>query len=96
VGYFYSKSGTHTLIVSDHVPGAPPALGQPDFEALAILEQRLPHAPDDTSFNYLNSLRCPHCKTPYIDFERYPEQRAGEYYGNTLFGEIPIRYEEAA
>jgi hypothetical protein len=93
VGYFYSASGRYTLLVSEHVSGAPPALGKPDKVALAQLEACLPKAPDGTTFSYLNSLRCPYCGATYIDFEAYPEQREGEYYGNTLLGEPPLRYE---
>jgi hypothetical protein len=93
VGYFYSTSGRYTLTVSEHVPGAPPALGKPEAVALAKLELLLPAAPDGTSFSYLNPFRCPHCGSPYIDFTKYPEQREGEYYGNTLMGEQPIRFD---
>ena len=91
VGYFYSASGRYTLVVSEHVPGAPPALGKPEPEALAKLQSLLPAAPDGTSFEYFNSLRCPHCGSAYIDFTKHPEQRESEYYGNTFFGEQPSR-----
>jgi hypothetical protein len=93
VGYFYSASGRYTLIVNEHVPGAPPALGKPDQNALVRLEMLLPTAPDGTTFSYFNPLRCPHCGSAYIDFTKYPEQREGEYYGNTFMGEQPIRFE---
>jgi hypothetical protein len=96
VGYFYSGSGRYTMTVSDQVPGAPPAIGKPDPVSLAELEEKLPAAPDGTRFSYLNSLRCPHCGSAYIDFEKYPEQREGEYYGNYFMGELPVRYEPSS
>ena len=38
VSYFYSESGLQTLVVSSYIEGAPPAIGNADFEKLAILE----------------------------------------------------------
>jgi hypothetical protein len=93
VGYFYSGSGAYTLTVSAFVPGSPPALGKPDLALLALLEAKLPLAPDGSRFSYLNSLRCPHCYAAYIDFERFPEQRENEYYGNVFMGKETLRYE---
>lgn len=81
-GYFYSESGRYTLVVSSAIPGAPAALSEPDPVALAALEDRLPRAPDGTSFSYLNPFRCPHCAAPYIDFRADPNLRKSEYYGN--------------
>ena len=92
IGYMYSGSGRHTLIVDAGVPGAPPALGPADLAAVAALEASLPAAPDGTRFKYLNPFRCPHCAAPYIDFARHPGLRENEYYGNCLFGAEPIRY----
>jgi len=92
-GYIYSESGSYTLTMPDSVEGSPPALGRADADKLKSLESRLPKAPDGTEFRYLNPLRCPHCGAPYIDFEKFPEDREKEYYGNTLFGESTIKYE---
>ncbi|MEI6667885.1 MAG: hypothetical protein WCP29_06995 [Acidobacteriota bacterium] len=96
LGYFYSASGVFTLVVPSGEDGAPAPLSDPDPVALAALESRLPPAPDGTRFGYLNPLRCPHCKAPYIDFETYPEIRANEYYGNTFFGERAMVFPSAA
>lgn len=94
-GYFYSDSGMNTLIVDDSVPGCPPASGKPDLRALTELEARLPLAARDrTRFRYNNPLRCPHCRTPYIDFERHPTQREHEYYGNYFYGDKPQRFQD--
>lgn len=90
----YSDSGVYTLVIDEHVPGAPPAMGKPDTNALRALEAVLPAAPDGTPFRYINPFRCPHCHQPYIDFRTHPELRENEYYGNYLFGVAPVRYEQ--
>jgi hypothetical protein len=92
VGYFYSGSGKYTIMVSDHIPGSPAALAEPDAVSLAALEAQLPSAPDGTSYRYTNPFRCPHCGDPYIDFETWPQDRPGEYYGNYFVGSAPIRF----
>lgn len=93
LGYFYSESGSQTLVVSSHLEGVPPAKGKPDLDKLAALEEKLPPAKDGTSFKYKNSFRCPYCGSAYIDFERFPEQRETEYYGNYFYGDEVIRFE---
>jgi len=95
-GYFYSESGKYTLSVSDRVSGSPAALSTPDKEQLAELEYQLPKAPDGTTFKYLNSFRCLHCSEPYIDFVKYPEERASEYYGNYFVGNDVLKYDEVS
>ncbi len=30
---------------------------------------------DGKTFRYYNSFSCPHCKTPYIDYKKYPENK---------------------
>ena len=92
-GYFYSSSGKHTITVSDRIEGSPAALSDPNEDALSKLEGMLPKAPDGTTFSYLNPFRCPHCSAPYIDFEKYPEDRASEYYGNYFVGSELLSYE---
>ncbi|EKE84421.1 hypothetical protein [Idiomarina xiamenensis] len=93
LGYFYSGSGDYTLTVSDKVPGSPAALSELDEKDLRELEALLPEAPDGSSFKYTNPFRCPHCKEPYIDFGRYPEERKAEYYGNYFPGKEILKYE---
>jgi tRNA(Ile2) C34 agmatinyltransferase TiaS len=59
-----------------------------DPAAVARLEARLPPCKRcGKGFRYANSFRCPGCGAPYIDFQRHPEQRQGEYYGNHLYGD---------
>jgi hypothetical protein len=96
VGYFYSGSGKHTLFVGMEVPGCPAPLSEPDAALLAALEAALPPAPDGTPFRYTNPFRCPHCPAAYIDFERHPEYRPKEYYGNYFVGSELIHYEPPA
>ncbi len=92
-GYMYSESGRFTLTIPDSIGGSPPALGKAEPQSLSSLEEKLQTAPDGTAFKYLNPLRCPHCSEPYIDFEKFPEDRGNEYYGNTSYGEPTIKYE---
>jgi hypothetical protein len=94
-GYFYSGSGRYTLVVDSAIAGAPAALSDPDPTALAALEERLPKAPDGTSFSYLNPFRCPHCAAAYIDFRHHPDARKSEYYGNYFAGAELLRYAPA-
>jgi hypothetical protein len=95
-GYFYSASGKYTLTVSTMVPGSPAPLSTPDPQALAMLENSLPLAPDGSSYSYLNPFRCPHCGAPYINFEANPGLRENEYYGNYFAGSQLMQYEPAA
>ena len=93
LGYFYSASGSYTIAVSDQYPGAPAALSTPQANELTALEAKLPLAPDKTSYSYLNPFRCPHCKEPYIDFVKYPEERMVEYYGNYFDGATILQFD---
>lgn len=79
--YMYSGSGLYTLMIPPEAMGSLPGLAQMTAEALAAFEASAPAAPDGTGFRYYNPLRCRHCGAATIDFERFPEMRAGEYYG---------------
>lgn len=87
VAYMYSESGLYTLVIEPH-----DLWGLPEFEKMTAGERRkfedeaLPLAPDGTRFRYLNPLRCPHCNDPFFDYQRYPEDRAADYYGHYHFG----------
>lgn len=95
LAYFYSSSGKYTLTVSTDIAGAPVALADPDPDALAQMEVRLPKAPDGSPFTYLNPFRCPHCGAPYIDFIAHPGSRKDEYYGNYFAGSALLEYAPA-
>lgn len=88
LAYFYCSGGLHTLVMSGFDEDAPPLLREPDPVMLDRLHMRLPPCERcGGAFRYSHPLRCPHCAAPYIDFGRFPAERAAEYYGNTLFGE---------
>lgn len=92
-GYFYSDSGVQTLVVDNHIEGCPPAMGKPNIQTLETLEARLPKSTKDgTAFRYFNSLRCPHCKAAFIDFQKFPKERETEYYGNCFYDEKPEHF----
>jgi len=86
--YFYCETGTHTLVASSYAEGAPQLLAETAPDAVAAFEAKLPACDRcETRFLYLNPFRCPHCRAPYVDFQRYPSQRPHEYYGNHLYGD---------
>ena len=87
LSYLYCSGGPHTLVASSHIEDAPPILGKADAESVARFERRLPPCDEcGGSFRYANPLLCPHCRAPYIDFRRHPQEREKEYYGNHLYG----------
>lgn len=47
---------------------------------------------EDLNFTIL--IRCPYCKTPYIDFQKHPEIREYEYYANVFLNKEMIEYKE--
>lgn len=86
IQYFYSTDSKETLIVPYASIDNLPTQLQPtiDSNKLEILEAKLPKTSNEFGkFRYYNSFKCPHCLTPYIDFEKYKEIRPQEYYGNT-------------
>ncbi|HEX6373050.1 MAG TPA: hypothetical protein VF006_29275 [Longimicrobium sp.] len=94
--YMYCSQNPHTLVASSFLEDAPPVLGEANTESVARFEKRLPACAEcGGEFRYFNPLRCPHCREPYIDFPRHPEDRAREYYGNYLYGGTPQRWEPA-
>ena len=80
--YLYSDSGLYTLVIRNSQPGSFDLNDEVEINRLNSLEASLPTAPDGTQFRYLNPLKCPHCAASYVDFERFPTNRATEYYGH--------------
>ncbi len=85
--YFYSEDGLQTLVVNlwdvKGVPG--PLASGVDVDRLKQVEKTLPKPTYGKGrYKYYNSFRCPHCQKPYIDFEKFPELRTKEYYGNVF------------
>jgi hypothetical protein len=90
--YFYSSDSKSTLVVPNgKVENIPAQLQQEiDKVKLAEAEKKLPKPVKGSgTYNYYNPLRCPHCNAKYIDFEKFPEMRPAEYYGNTFLNEKP-------
>lgn len=86
--YFYCSRGPHTLVVSSFLKDAPPWRGDADKRAVGRFESHLPACQQcGGEFRYMNSLLCPYCLRPYIDFLRHPGDRRVEYYGNHLYGQ---------
>lgn len=97
--YFYSEDSSETVVISCYefteCPGQLAETVSP--EAIAAIEEKLPKPKNGSgAFRYYNPFRCPHCKAPYIDFERYPEIRPHEYYGYTYINEVPWMYSAAS
>ena len=64
-----------------------------DKSILQSIESKLPRpSNNEGTFNYYNSFKCPHCLTPYIDFEKHKEMRPNEYYGNTYINQKPNQW----
>ena len=49
------------------------------LEHIENFDKQLPKLPEG-AFKYLNPLRCPHCKSPFFDYENNRESRRQEYY----------------
>lgn len=95
VQYFYSTDSKETLIVPYNVIENMPTQLEPTINNgnLEIIERKLPKPSNALgTFNYYNSFKCPHCLTPYIDFEKYKGMRPKEYYGNTYINQNPKRW----
>jgi predicted amidophosphoribosyltransferase len=76
------------MVGFDQIPGCPQPLQETiDRTTLADVEAKMPLCSAcGTRFRYFNPLRCPHCASPYLDFERFPQMRPFEYYGCILAG----------
>jgi hypothetical protein len=83
--YFYSTCSRETLLVPyDAISDMPTQIQTTvDPATLKEIESKLPKT-SDGDFRYFNSFKCPHCLSAFIDFEKYPEMRSKEYYGNSL------------
>lgn len=93
IQYFYSSNSEETLVVPyNKVVNMPTQLQETiDLSALPEVESKLPKS-SDGDFRYYNSFKCPHCLTPFIDFEKFKGMRPKEYYGNTLLNNNPKQW----
>lgn len=95
--YYYSNDSKQTLIVPyTQIPNQPAHLQTDiDEETLAEVESKLPKPNIGTGkFKYYNSFRCPHCLSPFIDFQNNKYLRPNEYYGNKYINEKFYRLED--
>lgn len=93
--YFYSSDSKETLIVPyGAIENLPTQLENIiDENVIKSVEEKLPKPKNGNgSFKYYNPFRCPHCLTPYFDFENNKSIRPNEYYGNTYINCEPTRY----
>lgn len=94
VNYFYSDDGLTTLTISTWEFQGLPGINtkEIDYDRIKEIESMLPKLPDGQSFKYYNSFSCPHCLSPYIDFNRNPQDRQYEYYFNIHSGKKSISF----
>lgn len=93
VQYFYSSHSMETLIVYyGEIENMPFQLQENiDENILKEVEAKLPKT-FDGSFKYYNSFCCPHCHSPFINFEKNKEIRPFEYYVHFYLNKEPKMY----
>lgn len=82
--YFYSTDSKQTLIVPyNKIKNLPTQLQKEvDEKIIAQVEAELPKPTKGKgNYRYYNSFCCPHCLSPYIDFQKNKQIRPTEYYG---------------
>ena len=100
--YFYSKddSAETMTLPSQHLPKSMPSQAStswpsgksdwklPSASAITELDSQLPG--ERGKFGLFNPLRCPHCRSPFIDFAAEPLRRKEEHYGCVYINQEPI------
>lgn len=91
IQYFYSSNSIETLIVNyGEIKDIPFQLQETiDQNILKEVEAKLPKT-FDGNFKYYNSFCCPHCYTPFNNFEKFKESRPFEYYVHYYLNKSPI------
>ncbi|MCX6264684.1 MAG: hypothetical protein NTZ47_09105 [Bacteroidetes bacterium] len=82
--YYYSEDSKQTLTVPyDKIKNLPTHLQKEvDEKIIAEVEAELPKPTKGKgSYRYYNSFCCPHCLSPYTDFQKNKQIRQTEYYG---------------
>jgi hypothetical protein len=83
--YFYSDCSRQTLIVHNgEIKNLPIQLQKEiDEKIIAEVESEITKLTKGKSnYSYYNSFCCPHCLSPFIDFQKNKQIRPNEYYGN--------------
>jgi hypothetical protein len=88
VQYFYSSDSKHTLLVRYGEIEKLPLQLQESIEenSLKEVETVLSNFSGE-GFKYYNSLNCPHCSKPFINFSDNKDMRPKEYYANKFINE---------
>ena len=84
--YFYSEASKQTLLVPyERFDNMPIQLQRTvDDNIICTIESKLPlPAAGNGEYRYYNSFCCPHCFSPYIDFQKNKQIRGSEYYALT-------------
>ncbi|RTY85665.1 hypothetical protein [Flavobacterium sp. GT3R68] len=88
--YFYSDDSKQTLLVRyGEIQNLPTQLQKEiDKSVVSEIEAELPKpTKGEGSYRYYNSFCCPHCSSPFIDFQKNRQIRPNEYYGNKYINE---------
>jgi hypothetical protein len=93
IQYFYSENSKEVLFVKyGEIPNLPVQLQEHvDELVLQEVENNLPQS-SDGKFRFYNTLRCPHCRAPYIDFEHNRHLRKTEYYAHYYLNTTPLYF----
>lgn len=93
--YFYSTNSLETLIVPyGYIEDMPTQLQEYIEEStLAKIEKQLPKT-FDGAFKYYNSFCCPHCHSPFNNFEKFKADRTKEYYVHFYLNKGPVYYQK--
>ncbi len=63
-----------------------------EIQSYGIDKESWVYETDGKTFRYYNSFCCPHCKTPYIDYKKYPENKVFGVSGCVLLGRKHFQY----
>ncbi|ROH96240.1 hypothetical protein [Chryseobacterium daecheongense] len=93
--YFYSSNSMETLMVTyGDIENMPTQLQENiDENILGEVESQLPKTFDGT-FTYYNSFCCPHCHSPFNNFEKFKADRPKEYYAHFYLNKTPIYFQK--
>ncbi|PAW93434.1 hypothetical protein CKK33_07990 [Mucilaginibacter sp. MD40] len=93
VQYFYSSNSQRTLLVKyGEIENIPVQLQELiDEQSLQEVEAKLSGFSNE-GYRYYNSLNCPHCAKPFINFEENKHIRPGEYYANKFINKEFLHY----
>lgn len=83
--YFYSEDGLETLWMSFWGTVKEKDLTK---EGVEEMDRQVAEMGQPGNFRFLNALRCPHCRAPYIDYVKHPEARILDLHGHEHFPKV--------